>query len=71
MITLPSNMRSGWKQYRRRVGKKSNQTVGKTKGEHCQTGGAKKFCLSAAKGYKHPDYAFWHQYAKNQKGNKS
>lgn len=70
---LPSNMRSGWKAYRRGkgVGTKTSRTPGKLKGEHCQTDAQKKFFASSPKAYKHRQYSQWHALFKSMNGQKA
>lgn len=69
---LSSNMRSGWKGWRRKngVGSKASQTPGKSKSPTCQTDATKKFFASSPKAYKHKQYGQWHENFKSINGSK-
>lgn len=71
-VPLNSNMRSGWKGWRRKngVGSKASQTPGKLKSETCQTDAQKKFFASSPKAYKHKQYAMWHEGFRSINGSK-
>lgn len=49
---------------KKRKATKASQTPGKDKGDHCQTGGQKKYFFTHPHAFRHSDYQKWHNEAK-------